>query len=62
MILPYVIKQCGADAFAYASDYPHEVDLIAAKEMIHSTIGRPDLTLEEKAEVLGLNAKKFFRV
>lgn len=61
-ILPYVIKQCGADAFAYASDYPHEVDLVAAKEMIHSTIERPDLTLDEKAKVLGANAKNFFRV
>jgi len=61
-ILPYVIKQCGADAFAYASDYPHEVDLIAAREMIHSTIERPDLTLAEKSAVLGGNAKKFFRV
>lgn len=61
-ILPFVIKQCGADGFAYASDYPHEVDLIAARQMIHETIERPDLTHDEKAKVLGLNAKKFFRV
>jgi len=61
-ILPYVIKQCGAEGFAYASDYPHEVDLIAAKQMIHETIERPDLTHDEKAKVLGLNAKKFLRV
>jgi hypothetical protein len=27
-----------AEAFAYASDYPHEVDLVAAKEMIHDTV------------------------
>jgi predicted TIM-barrel fold metal-dependent hydrolase len=61
-ILPYVIKQCGAEGFAYASDYPHEVDLIAAKQMIHETIERPELTHDEKAKVLGLNAKRFFRV
>jgi len=61
-ILPYVIKQCGANAFSYASDYPHEVDLVAAKQMIHETVERPDLTHDEKAKVLGLNAKKFFRV
>ena len=61
-ILPYVIKQCGADSFSYASDYPHEVDLVAAKQMIHETVERPDLTHDEKAKVLGLNAKKFFRV
>ena len=61
-ILPYVIKQCGAECFSYASDYPHEVDLLAAKQMIHETVERPDLTLDEKAKVLGVNAKKFFRV
>ena len=61
-ILPYVIKQVGAEAFAYASDYPHEVDLVAAKQMIHETIERPDLTHAEKAVVLGENAKRFFRV
>jgi hypothetical protein len=51
-----------ATRVCHASDYPHEVDLVAAKEMIHDTIERPNLTLDEKAEVLGLNAKKFFRV
>ncbi|MBI2182815.1 MAG: hypothetical protein HYU31_18610 [Deltaproteobacteria bacterium] len=61
-ILPYVIKQCGAEAFSYASDYPHEVDLVAAKQMIHETIERPDLTHAEKTAVLGENAKRFFRI
>jgi len=61
-ILPYAIKQCGADALAYASDYPHEVDLVAAKEMIHDTVERPDLAHAEKALVLGGKAKKFFRL
>jgi hypothetical protein len=51
-ILPYVIKQCGADTFSYVSDYPHEVDLVAAKQMIHDTVERPDLTHSEKAAVL----------
>jgi predicted TIM-barrel fold metal-dependent hydrolase len=57
-----VIKQCGAEAFSYASDYPHEVDLVAARQMIHETVERPDLSHAEKAAVLGENAKRFFRV
>ena len=61
-ILPYIIQQCGAEAFAYASDYPHEVDLVAAKEMIHDTVERPDLIHAHKAAVLGGNAKRFFRL
>jgi predicted TIM-barrel fold metal-dependent hydrolase len=61
-ILPYVMKQVGAESFAYASDYPHEVDVVAAKQMIHETVERPDLTHAEKAAVLGENAKRFFRL
>jgi predicted TIM-barrel fold metal-dependent hydrolase len=61
-ILPYVIKQVGAQCFSYASDYPHEVDLVAAKQMIHETLERPDMSHTEKAAVLGENAKRFFRL
>ena len=46
-----------------ATDYSrYLLDLIAAKQMIHETIERPDLSHDEKAKVLGLNAKRFFRV
>jgi hypothetical protein len=31
-----------------------------AKEMSHDSIERPDLSLEEKAKVLGLNGRSFF--
>jgi predicted TIM-barrel fold metal-dependent hydrolase len=61
-ILPYVIKQVGAQCFSYASDYPHEVDLVAAKQMIHESLERPDMSHAEKAAVLGDNAKRFFRL
>jgi predicted TIM-barrel fold metal-dependent hydrolase len=61
-ILPYVINQVGAECFSYASDYPHEVDLVAAKQMIHETIERADMTHAEKALVLGENARRFFRL
>ncbi len=61
-ILPYVTKLVGIESFAYASDYPHEVDVVAAKQMIHETVERPDLSLAEKEAVLGGNAKRFFRL
>jgi uncharacterized protein len=59
-ILAYVAKEVGIDSFAYASDYPHEVDVVAAKQMIHETLERPELSLGEKGAVLGENAKRFF--
>ncbi|MGH7771032.1 MAG: amidohydrolase family protein [Candidatus Binatia bacterium] len=61
-VLSYVARHVGIEAFAYASDYPHEVDFVAAKQMIHETLERPDLSLAEKEAVLGGNAKRFFRL
>lgn len=61
-ILPYISKRVGLDAFAFASDYPHEVDVVAANKMVEETLERADLTQEEKAGVLGGNAKRFYRL
>jgi uncharacterized protein len=61
-ILAYLSQKIGLDAFAYASDYPHEVDVVAAEQMIQETLDRPDITWEEKAGVLGENARRFFKL
>lgn len=61
-ILSYISEKIGLDAFAYASDYPHEVDVVAARQMIDETVDRDDITLSEKKAVLGANAKRFFRL
>ena len=58
--LGYLAKRLGVEAFAYASDYPHEVDLPGAQEMIEETLTREDLTHDEKAAVLGGNYRRFF--
>jgi hypothetical protein len=47
---------------AYASDYPREVDLVSAKQMIDQTLARSDLSETEKEAVLGGNARKLFRM
>lgn len=44
----YLARRVGIQAFAYASDYPHEVDLPAAKREIDEIVERNDLTIEEK--------------
>ena len=61
-VLSYVKQKAGIEAFAFATDYPHEVDLVAAKQMIQGALERPDLTLDEKKAVMGGNAKRFFRL
>jgi predicted TIM-barrel fold metal-dependent hydrolase len=60
--LPYLAKRVGIEPFAWASDYPHEVDLIAARHMIEETIGDDELTEREKAAVLADNARRFFKL
>ena len=60
--LAFVAKQIGIEPFAYASDYPHEVDLPAAKEEIDEMAERQDLSFQEKQAVLAHNAKRFFRL
>lgn len=60
--LAYVASRVGIEAFAYASDYPHEVDLPAAMHEIDEVAKRDDLTASEKQAVLGDNARKFFRL
>ncbi|HUZ75348.1 MAG TPA: amidohydrolase family protein [Stellaceae bacterium] len=60
--LAYVASRIGIGAFAYASDYPHEVDLPAAIHEIDEVAERPDLSSAEKQAVLGDNARRFFRL
>jgi predicted TIM-barrel fold metal-dependent hydrolase len=60
--LPYLVERIGCEAFAYSSDYPHEVDMIAARHEIKETMQSPKLTSSQKAAVLGGNARRFFKL
>lgn len=60
--LAYGASRVGIDAFAYASDYPHEVDLTAAIHEIDEVAERDDLTDAQKQAVLADNARTFFRL
>ena len=60
--LAYLAKRVGIRPFAYASDYPHEVDLPAAEHEIAEIAERDDLTDQEKRAVLADNARRFFRL
>ena len=59
-ILPYVIKQCGAEAFAYASDYPHwDTEF---PENIEHLSRREDLDEDAKKWLLAESAKKLYNL
>ncbi|MDA1036687.1 MAG: amidohydrolase family protein [Chloroflexi bacterium] len=59
-VLTYIKGKVGVEAFAWASDYPHEVDVVAASHMISETFERSDMSAVEKAAIMGGNAKRFF--
>jgi predicted TIM-barrel fold metal-dependent hydrolase len=60
--LAYGASRVGIGAFAYASDYPHEVDLNAAIHEIDEVAERDDLNDADKQAVLADNARAFFKL
>jgi predicted TIM-barrel fold metal-dependent hydrolase len=58
--LAHVARRVGVEAFAYASDYPHEVDLPHAIHEIEEVAERADMSDADKAMVLRENARRFF--
>ncbi len=58
--LPYLAGRVGIEPFAYSSDYPHEVDFKSAMDEIQETIKDEGLSDDQKAAVLGGNAKRFY--
>lgn len=60
--LTHLVQRIGVDVFSWASDYPHEVDLEAAKRMVQDTIDDRQLSSADKAALLGSNARRFFNL
>ncbi len=60
--IAYLAKRIGVQCFAYASDYPHEVDLLAAQHEIDEVAEREDLTVQERQAILADNARRFFKL
>ncbi len=58
----YLAQRVGVKCFAYASDYPHEVDLPAAMHEIEEVAERNDLSVEDRQAILAENARRFFRL
>ncbi|HUY20439.1 MAG TPA: amidohydrolase family protein [Candidatus Binataceae bacterium] len=61
-ILPYLVKTLGARGFGYSSDYPHEADLVDVKREIDETLENHELSRDDKAAILGGNAREFYRL
>jgi predicted TIM-barrel fold metal-dependent hydrolase len=54
-----IIDQLGSNGFMYASDYPHsDMDW----ERVRTIKGSETLTASEKADLLGENARRFYKL
>ena len=60
--LGHLVDRVGATPFAYASDYPHEVDAQSAEEEIDELSQYPGLSEADRAALLGGNAARFFKL
>ncbi len=60
--LGHLVERIGSTPFAYASDYPHEVDAQSAEEEIDELAEYPGITDSDRAAVLGGNAARFFKL
>ena len=60
--LGHLVDRIGAVPFAYASDYPHEVDAVSAGEEIEELAEYPGIGDTERQALLGGNAARFFKL
>ena len=60
--LPQEVQRIGVTPFAYASDYPHEVDAVSAEEEIDELATYPGIGDSDRAALLGGNAARFFKL
>lgn len=58
--LKFLVEEFGSRAFAYSSDYPHEVDVVLAQEEIEWTLKGSQLSSGDIGSILGGNARAFF--
>jgi hypothetical protein len=58
--LAYAIERVGPKPFMFASDFPHEISIANCMEEIDEILEREDLKQEDKAAILGGNARRFY--
>ncbi len=59
--LAYAIDRVGPGPFMFASDFPHEISINNCMEEIDEILEREDLPQDQKAAILGDNARRFYQ-
>ena len=58
----YLSKDIGVQFLAFSSDYPHEAGAEDVQREINETLEEAELSPDEKAAILGGNARRFYRL
>ena len=59
--LGYAVKVVGSKTFIYSSDFPHEVTAESCKEEIQELRENPELSDDDKSNILFRNAERFYQ-
>ena len=60
--LAYAIQRIGYESVLFASDFPHEISMENCMEEIDEILEREDIPEQYKAEILGGNARRFYKL
>ena len=61
-VLNYCVNRVGHEVFMFCSDFPHEITMDNCMEEIDEIRDREGLTDEQKAAILGGNARRFYKI
>ena len=61
LTMPFAIKVVGNKPFFYSSDFPHEVTTESCKHDIGELLESGEITEDDKAALLYLNAERFYQ-
>ncbi|MBV1960632.1 MAG: amidohydrolase [Immundisolibacteraceae bacterium] len=60
--IAYAVNSCGSEAFVFSSDYPHEVNKQTIEHEIDELMEISQISDQDKANILALNAKRFYSI
>ncbi|MBV1889554.1 MAG: amidohydrolase, partial [Gammaproteobacteria bacterium] len=60
--IAYAVNSYGSEAFVFSSDYPHEVNKQTIEHEIDELMEITQISDQDKANILALNAKRFYSI
>jgi uncharacterized protein len=59
-VLPWAVRNFGAEPFVFSSDFPHEVNIGMCRHEVEELAASSELNEKEKEAIFSLNARRFY--